>query len=270
MSRAREAGARFAGRILQRLPGSFVAILKSELRPVGRLDYAPKTILMCLNSPWQVYRLRSCAKEPETVQWLERELRPGDCLYDVGANVGAYSLVAFAITGGNARVFAFEPGFGTFAELCRNIHLNDAQESITPLAIALGSQQGLANFRYSDTTPGAALHSWGTNGSWVSHGPDLVLPTATYELDALIVTLGLPPPTLLKVDVDGPELEVLEGAAQTLLLPSLRTILIELDGRLEASQRAEALIVSKGFRVRSRHDRGGGEGPVQNVIFIRD
>ena len=86
-SRVRAAGAILAG--LRRLPLDVLSIVKSDLRPVGRLDYAASRIDMCVNSPWQLYRLRSCAKEPETVQWLESMVRPGDTFYDIGANVGA-------------------------------------------------------------------------------------------------------------------------------------------------------------------------------------
>ena len=112
------------GDVVQRLPGDLVGHLKSRLRPVGRLDYAPKRIDMHIDSAWQLFRLGSCAKEPETIRWLESELRPGDTFYDIGANVGAYSLVAFAITAGQAKIVAFEPGFATFTVLCQNIQLN--------------------------------------------------------------------------------------------------------------------------------------------------
>jgi FkbM family methyltransferase len=221
---------------------------------------------MAVNSPWQAYRLASCAKEPETVRWLESEVRPGDCLYDVGANVGAYSLVASAVGGAGVRILAFEPGFGTFAELVRNIHLNHAERSITPLPIALSDRTGLADFRYSDTMPGAALHS---GGNRVADVPaELVLPTVAYRLDDLIEALGLPPPSLLKLDVDGPELEVLKGADRTLANPSLRSCLVELERGTPASGEVVELLAGKGFAVTARHVRGG-TGPLENVIFGR-
>lgn len=245
-----------------------LSLIKSELRPVGRLDYAPRRIVMALNSPWQLYRLRSSAKEPETVRWLEEEIRPGDCFYDIGANVGAYSLVANAIANGQAKIVAFEPGFGTFAELCRNIALNHAQGTIVPLSIALGDRRALSEFRYSDTTPGAALHSWAEGAVGETQSPELVLPTPTFTLDELVEMLELPQPNLLKLDVDGPELEVLIGADRTLSQLVLRSVLVELDDRSEASRQVVAILQSKGFEVRSRHVRGGG-GPIHNVILYR-
>ena len=265
-SRVRSAGALLA--LLRRLPLDVLSIVKSDLRPVGRLDYAPRRIDMCVNSPWQAYRLHSCAKEPETVHWLESELHRGDTFYDIGANVGAYSLVAFALTRGEATIISFEPGFGTFAELCRNIHLNHAEESIIPLSIALGNRTRLAEFRYSETTPGAALHNWQESAPGETHAPELVLPTVSYRLDDLILALNLPQPTLIKLDVDGPELDVLEGADHALSHPSLRSCIVELDVLSQTYENAVARLAAKGFRVHSRHVRGG-EGTLHNVIFAR-
>lgn len=263
-STASSASARALLSMLRKLPTRVQAIVKSELQPVGELDYRPRKLHMAVSSPWQAYRLRSCRKEPETVQWLESQLRPGDCFYDIGANVGAYSLVAFAITGGRASVFAFEPGFTTFPELVRNVHLNRAAACITPLSIALGDETGIATLHYSDLTAGAARHDWHTSESGT-----LALPTVCYRLDDLIAALKLPPPTLLKLDVDGPERAVLRGADHTLAAPSLRSCLVELDVSSESYEDIVALLDGKGLRVASRHVRGGG-GSTYNVIFTRD
>lgn len=266
--RTRLMGARALLVLLRRLPLEVLSIVKSDLRPVGRLDYAPRRIDMYVNSAWQLYRLHSCAKEPETVEWLEKELRPGDTFYDIGANVGAYSLVAFEVTRGRATIIAFEPGFGTFAELCRNIHLNRAEHSIVPLPIALGNRTTIAEFRYSETTPGAALHNWQPAAASETHAPELVLPTVSYRLDDLILALGLPRPTLIKLDVDGPESDVLEGADQALSQPTLRGCIVELDVRTQTYNDVVDRLTAKGFQIQSRYVRGGA-GSLCNVVFSR-
>lgn len=250
--------------LLRRLPVDIQSIVKSDLQPEGRLDYPAHELRMAVSSPWQAYRLRSCRKEPETVDWLERELRPADCFFDIGANIGAYSLVAFAVTSGRAKIVSFEPGFATFAELCRNIHLNGAEACITPLPVALGDQTAIVPLNYSELTAGAAGHHW--DGREVK---TLAMPTVCYRLDELIATLRIPPPTLLKLDVDGPELAVLRGADHTLASPLLRSCLVELDVSSESYEDIVALLQGKGLRVKSRHVRGGG-GTTYNVIFTRD
>jgi FkbM family methyltransferase len=268
ISRPTKATAKVLAALLSKLPARVLAVVKWELQPTGRLDYRPARIDMALGSSWQVYRLRSCAKEPETVAWLEREFQATDCLYDIGANVGAYSLVAFAATAGSGTIVAFEPGFTTYAELCRNIALNHAEDAILALPIALSAVNGVSTFGYSDTAPGAARHEWGDG----SHDEplELKLRSGTFKLDDLIESLQLPHPNLIKLDVDGPELEVLTGASRTLRDPRLRSCLVELDDALETSRSARELLEAAGFTETSRHPRGGGSGgTLFNVIFSR-
>jgi hypothetical protein len=78
---------------------------------IGRLDYEPAEILVGVTSRAEILsRLRPVAKEPWTVRWLERNIRTDDVLYDIGANVGAYTLIAAALRRRGVRVVAVEPG----------------------------------------------------------------------------------------------------------------------------------------------------------------
>ena len=67
-------------------------------------------------------------------------LRPGDLFADVGANVGAYTVLASGVAG--ARAVSFEPSPGTFQYLAQNVKLNDLTEKVTALNAALGRQEG--------------------------------------------------------------------------------------------------------------------------------
>lgn len=253
-------------RLLRLLPLGVQAAVKESLRPVGKLDYAPSAVRMAVNSRWQVYRLRSCRKEPETIRWLEEHLRPGDVLFDIGANVGAYSLVAHAITEGHARIYAFEPGFATFTELCSNVALNRAQASIVPLQIGLSDRTALLDFRYSDLGAGAAQHSWEGAASQLGaeHHAVHTQPTPCFRMDDLIDRLALEPPTVMKIDVDGPELDVIAGGERTLSDPRLRTILIESDAASEP--RLIPSLESRGFRLHQQFRRGTD---LSNYVFLR-
>src|SRR2546423_5415633 len=107
---------------------------------MGRLDYDGAEILVGVTSRAEILsRLRPCAKEPWTVRWLERNLREGDVLYDVGANIGAYSLIADAL-GRGARVVAIEPAYANYAALCDNVLLNGRGDRIVPLPVALAEE----------------------------------------------------------------------------------------------------------------------------------
>src|SRR5690348_12226910 len=103
---------------------------------VARVDYPSAEIWIYVSSEIErKYRVRSCRKEPWTVQWLEREVTPGDVLYDVGANVGTFSLVAAVARG--ASVVAFEPGYANYARLCENLALNSCSDRVLTVPLAL-------------------------------------------------------------------------------------------------------------------------------------
>src|SRR3990172_968955 len=107
--------------ITRMLPPRLWFRILGEARRVKRMDYGRHPIYMCVDS-WieNDVRLRSCNKEPGTVEWIENWFRSGDVFYDIGANTGAYSLVAFRFLSGKAKIYSFEPGFVTFPQLCKN------------------------------------------------------------------------------------------------------------------------------------------------------
>lgn len=170
-------------------------------------------------------RSRACVKEPLTVSWIER-LRPNDVFYDIGANVGAYSLIAAAAADESVRIWAFEPGYSNFAILCDNILTNDFDDRIAPMPVTLGSNTALGTFSYRFVKGGGARHH-----SKQSDAPDFRSVydqrVITYRLDDLISQFGLPTPTHIKLDVDGAEREVLVGAERTLRSDALRSVLVE-------------------------------------------
>lgn len=177
------------------------------------------------------YRWRTYAtKEPETLSWIDELLGDGDVLFDVGANIGLYSVYA-ALRHPRARVIAFEPEYANLHLLRDNIVLNGVADRIEPYAMALGDRSGLSRLHLADFTPGSALHTEdaasatagsplprspvGAEGIWVMRMDDFC--------EAHRVT-----PTAIKIDVDGNEHRVLEGARQILALPTLRSVIIEL------------------------------------------
>jgi FkbM family methyltransferase len=187
---------------------------------IGRLDYQGAELLVGVTSRAELLsRLRPAAKEPWTVAWIERSLRAGDVIWDVGANVGAYSLIAASLGREAARIVAVEPAYANYAALCDNVQMNRVEDVIVPLPILLGDRTGLTSLGYRDTGAGAAEHWIGGTG----------LPAISYRFDDLISELGVPPPTLLKIDVDGAEQAVLAGAPRTLARTELRSVLAEID-----------------------------------------
>ena len=161
-------------------------------------------------------RLGSVAKEPFTVAYIEEHVKPGEIFYDIGANVGPYSLIAAKATGGQAHVFAFEPSPSSFRDLARNVEVNECRESVTPLPLALWSETGLLPVAWSSDIPGAARHRIGRRREGKAGSQ-----TIGIRLDDAIVQLGVPGPTHAKIDTDGHEVEVLRGAGKALADPGL-------------------------------------------------
>jgi FkbM family methyltransferase len=271
--RRRRLDAEQAAGWVSRVMGAFheddVARFYGEYSLTKQMDYDKHDIYLLYSSEFIKLRLQSCRKEPFTVAWVEEFVKPGDVFYDVGANVGAYSLIAAKFTEGRARVFALEPSFPTYTDLCRNVLLNRCEDSIIPLPIALWSSNELKTFHYRTLEPGAAkqgLHLTAGSPQSVYREPVLAL-----RLDDLPEILNIPAPNHIKIDVDGPELVVLEGADRTLSDPQLQSVMIEImrkSGLTVMDTKVGKLLHSKGFRLRSEHRRDKRRSPHYGV-FVR-
>ena len=144
-------------------------------------------------------------------------LRPGDIFFDIGANVGSYTLLASGVCKANS--IAIEPVNTTFNILQQNISLNKLQNNVRVLNSGAGASVGQLVFSSAEDTTNHVLADDELNGQTT------VVPVII--VDSLL-TNG--PPALIKIDVEGYETEVLKGMAKTLKAPSLKAIIIELNG----------------------------------------
>ncbi len=223
----------------------------SDAVPTVTLDYPSANIrLLATTDAERQIRARACHKEPWTVRWIETELGAGGVFYDVGANVGAYSLIA-AMQPVPPVTFAFEPGFRTFSSLCDNVHLNGCAATITPVPLALAGHSGLRRFRFKALDAGQSRHRLAPAPDQRWKGLTQQVPVAS--MDDLVALCALPAPTHLKLDVDGAELEVLQGATATLRRSELRSLLVEIDEELW--EPVLTLLDGAGFVMREQHQR---------------
>ena len=259
------------------LPGKVMAILRENTSLVGKLDYGPHPIWLTIESTREYgARLHSCASEPETVQWIEGFVQEGDVLLDIGANIGAYSLVAAKATGGKATIYAFEPAFANYSQMCRNIHLNGCAKSIVPLPVVLSDRTELGSFNYNNLVAGGSLHAYGEP---VDFKGDVFEPvfqhtSISYRLDDFIRQFQVPAPNHIKIDVDGIEGSILKGAPETLANPSLRSMLIEAEPQRPETQELLETMKDAGFYLQAKHehtftDLAGAQTRAYNYIFVR-
>lgn len=250
---------------IQSLSAEKQIVIKSRLSPKCKLDYPSKEIWLSLESEYEFQtRRRSCFKEPETIKWIEDNLSDGDVFYDIGANIGAYSLVASKLGKLNSRIISFEPAFMNYPQLVKNLVLNKC-ENVSAYQLALSDKNSVIEFGYRGLTAGLGLHTVGVRNSEEIAYTQNVL---SVKMDALESLWGIPKPTLIKLDVDGPELEVLLGAKECLSSSKLKSILVELDEKDEFRfQKITNLLNEIGFEVEARHGRSGGRH--FNYIFRR-
>lgn len=155
--------------------------------------------------------------EPETVAWIE-SLPDDAVLWDIGANIGLYAL--FAARRG-VRVVAIEPSAASFAAMVASAESNGLDRQIDAYCLALAEAPGLARLEMASSAAGHSMHSIaGAPGRFSQAVPALTV-------DGL-VALGAPPPTHIKLDVDGIEAAILRGAVGA--LAGVREVLVEVEG----------------------------------------
>ena len=146
--------------------------------------------------------IRGCY-EPYMQESFLRFVRPGTVLYDVGAHVGFHALFCGLLAGPSGRVFTFEPDPQCRASLERQIAANP-ELPLVVLPYALSDRRGKLPL---DTSKGSSQSRLNAEGN---------LLVETTSIDSLIQDAGLPPPHVMKIDVEGHEAAVLRGGRVTL------------------------------------------------------
>jgi FkbM family methyltransferase len=235
---------------------AFLAILMQAARFITHKGHTIKLV-----SPnWlSQYRADTFAtKEPETLEWIE-SLEKGAVLWDIGANIGLYSI--YAAKHKECNVFAFEPSVFNLEVLARNVFNNQLQSRVTIVPIALSDRAGANLFCMTSTEWGGALSTFQE-----SYGQDGREITASFEyricgvtMDAAATSLGIPLPHYIKMDVDGIEHLILAGGAN--VLAQVKGIVIEInDTFTEQSQCAVRLLESAGLSLYRKCGVGGADG----------
>ncbi len=167
-------------------------------------------------------------KEPETIEWIDG-FAEGDTFWDVGANVGIYSL--YAAINRKIKVLAFEPSAGNYFLLNRNIELNGLDSCLEAFCLAFSDSKQVEALNMQSTELGGALSSFSdpVDNFGKRFVPSFRQGMIGYAIDAFIEEFNPPFPNHLKIDVDGLEERIVVGAAATLADARLKSLSIELD-----------------------------------------
>jgi FkbM family methyltransferase len=159
-------------------------------------------------------------KQPATIAWIDR-FEPGGVFWDIGANVGVYTL--YAAARGDTRVVAFEPAAVNYFALSANCEVNRFAERVTCLLAGLGREQAIADLAVSQFAA-AASFGFGAKKAAVFAGRQAA---AILTIDQLVEEYGLPCPAYIKIDVPGLTEDIIAGGARTLRRPDLREVHVE-------------------------------------------
>jgi FkbM family methyltransferase len=210
-------------------------------------------------------------KEPDMIRWMDG-FGPDTVLWDIGANVGMFTL--YAALSRQVKVLAFEPSAANFHVLSRNIALNQVNSLATAYCLALSGATELGVLNIGSTAMGAAMSQFGKVGEmsryWTG-GDSAVHGMVGITVDEFIERFQPPFPTHLKMDVDGLEWPILVGAARTLRDPRLQAVMVELSlTNREERDQAMKLLADSGLRFVAHGDlQGTATEQAANHLFER-
>lgn len=211
----------------------------------------------------QIARMADGSYEPETLDWIDEHIKENDIVWDIGANIGLFSLYA-AKKGAN--VFAFEPSAVNYAQLVQNIRLNDMSHSITPLSIALSDKTGIETF-FSRSSYDAGHANSSIRSAEDANGDQFTscfsYSVPCFKPDDICNILDMPAPAHIKIDVDGFEPNIIQGAEK--ILKNSVSVMME----TQNNQKFEAIPVAmraQGFDKGQTFRTSGAE----NILYVKE
>jgi len=255
------------GMIFSLMPIQLSATVKENIKINIKMPMS-YDIRVVVDRSRDIKRAKFCYKEKSTVLWIEKYYQKRDVIFDVGANIGAVSLISATYLQKQCEIYAFEPLPTTFSMLFQNIMMNSLGHVITPINIALSDKVKVDDFILSSIDAGTSGHSI-KGGTSKEEENDVVsaskLRVLTSTIDQLKKDYCINDINHLKIDVDGCDYEVLLGGESVLSNSSLKTILVE---RNDKENNIVDLLNKYGFKqveIAPFYDAGTRE----NMGFVR-
>lgn len=194
------------------------------------------------------------SKEPETIQWIDNfNINKKTIFWDIGSNIGIFSIYN-AIKNKNSQTVSFEPSTSNLRILSRNIFINKLQKKIIICPIPLTRKDIDINLmQQNNFIEGGGLNTFAQNFNF--EGKKLYNKNMSYSLiginiNFLLKNKILEVPDYIKIDVDGIEHLIIEGANKFLKNRKIKSILIEInDNFLEQKKRVLAMMKRNDFKL---------------------
>jgi FkbM family methyltransferase len=202
--------------------------INSNLKLNNIINYNPKLkkkINFYTPNKLSSYRASTyLSKEKDTILWIDKFGSKKNVFFDVGANVGIYSIYYASLY--KAKVFAFEPQYNNVTLFSRNVELNNLHNYVTIIPNPLYKNNKIDFLiSSSDNEAASASTTFIKKNNYISKnfGKKLML---SYSIDFLVKNNLIPMPNIIKIDVDGNELDVIKGARKTINEKKCKSILI--------------------------------------------
>jgi len=254
--------------------GRLLAFVCEALQPIYTAKYDDKKLYYLIPNRLTHWRADTLfTKEPETIDWING-FGDNDIFYDVGANVGLYSIYA-GVQKPKVDIHSFEPLHSNYRILNENILLNNLQENISAYCFALSDEHIIDKIYVPHTNTGGAFVNFGDNVSFDKKKfiPKFKQAMISFSLDQLIENYNIPVPNHVKIDVDGLEEKIIKGSLKLLKNSNLKSILIELNDAIEHDKWIKDTLIENGFVVHLKKQTDGLQGTrcsdVYNYIFTR-
>jgi len=207
-----------------------------------------------------------CGEKDLLIDFIHH-LNRRDVVWDVGASFGMYSIVAGCRLGAEGRVVAFEPEPVMRLLLEGNIHLNKL-DNVTALPYALIDLEGETTL-YPPDNPNVGTGALVQRQDYRLRRKGMKIQGR--RADVLVAAGEVPPPTVLKIDVEGAERRVLDGFGVLLKAPSLRAVYCEVHPKLlplfgHSVKAVEETLTQSGFHIASNTERG----TERHIICLRE
>ena len=196
-------------------------------------------------------------KQPATITWIDR-FAPGSTFWDVGANVGVYTL--YAALRGDVDVVAFEPAAVNYFLLAANCEVSGLSERARCLLAGLGRASAIADLAVSQFAAGKSFGFGGRKAEQFA-GRQAAL---VFSMDQAIAEYGLPVPNYIKIDVPVMTNEILAGGTVTLSRPEVREVHIEASEASSGGRRIIDTLAGHGLRLAGANAHGSSD-----LTFVR-
>ena len=247
---------RFSSNLYMFVREEFIKNIDNDIKEVIHGAGKSKEIKFLLYTPNRVCSFRHTSfseKEPEMLSWIE-DFGGEGAFYDIGANIGIYSLYYAKIHSGN--VYSFEPSVFNLRQLAKNVSINNLNDQVTIISNPLSDSSGIATFINGNDQEGGALSAFGVNYGFDGKPINSAIKYSVigFQLDDLLANGVISePPSIIKIDVDGIEHLILNGSKNILEMESLQSVFIEVnDAFKEQSTRVKSILDRSGFKLREK------------------